>query len=238
MIDRTRLCADAQKLGAALTEAQCALADGYAEALVRANEKMNLTAITDPEGVERRHLLDCFACAALREISGAVADVGTGGGLPGIAVKIYKPECRVTFIDATAKKLDFVRETAEGLGLGGCEFNHARAEELGKDEKYRESFDTVTARAVAGLAALAEYCLPLVKPGGYFVAMKGPAATQELADARAQIAVLGGGEARVEEYALPDGERRALVVIKKISRTPTKYPRKNKEIIADAKKLK
>ena len=229
MIDRERLIQTAAGFGVALSAQQAALLDRYAELLCEKNKVMNLTAITDPDGVEVKHLLDSLLCAAQPEIAGRVADVGTGAGFPGAVIRVLKPEVALTFIDATAKKLGFIEESCAALGLQ-AETVHGRAEELAHKPEFRERFDCVTARAVANLPALCEYCLPLVKVGGWFVAMKGPEAPAELDQAKAALRALGGEAKELRRFSLPDGSERVLVVVKKISQTSTKYPRSGKNI--------
>lgn len=229
MIDRQRLSQNAEKYGIALDERQLTLLDGYAAALVEKNKVMNLTAITDTEQLEEKHLLDSLLCAAQPEVSGNVADVGTGGGFPGVVIKIFKPACSLTLIDATKKKLDFIAESCDTLGID-LGVLHARAEELSHTAAHREQYDCAVARAVANLASLCEYCLPLVRVGGYLVAMKGPEAASEIDGAKKALSLLGGRTDSVREYTLPAGDVRTIVIIKKISQTPSKYPRSQKNI--------
>ncbi len=229
MIDAARLAANAAKLGLALTEEQLRALDAYAGAVVEQNRVMNLTAITDPEGVEHKHLLDSLVCAACPEVTGNVVDVGTGAGFPGVVLRVARPDCALTLVDATAKKLAFIERACAALGIE-LRTVHGRAEELTHREAFRERFDCATARAVANLASLCEYCLPFVRVGGHLVAMKGPEALAELEAARASLALLGGQLVRVDRRALPDGSVRTLVIVKKISQTPSKYPRSGKNI--------
>lgn len=221
--------ADAKAFDLALDDKTAALLCSYAHKLCETNEHLNLTAITQPREVEVKHLLDSLLCAALPEVTGAVADVGTGGGFPGVVVAAHRQDADVTLIDATGKKLRFIETACGELGIA-VKTVHGRAEELARSA-LRECFDAVTARAVAALPALCELCLPLVKPGGVFVAMKGAEWETELAAAENAIRVLGGSVLRTETFTLPeDGGTRALIVIKKISHTPTKYPRGGKNI--------
>lgn len=232
MLDIQRMKKDLDAMCIAIDDERLSLLSRYCELLLAANESVNLTAITAPREVELKHICDCLTLAALPEVTGSVADVGTGGGLPGVAIKIYKQDCSVCLIDATRKKLDFINEAAAALSLA-VETVHARAEELGRTSR-RESFDTAVARAVAALPALAEYCLPLVRVGGFFIAQKG--AEDETESAKGIIAALGGRLERVDRITLPNGDSRSLVVVKKISQTPTGYPRKTAKILADTKK--
>lgn len=198
----------------------------YAKLLVEWNEKINLTAITDPEGIVIKHFLDC--ALLLKHIKlpvGAkVIDVGTGAGFPGMVLKILRPDINLTLLDGLNKRLVFLNAVAEALNLS-VETVHLRAEEAGQKPLYRESFDLATARAVAKLNTLYEYCLPLVKTGGYFCAMKGPSAEEEIKLASKASGILGGSKAQVKTETLTGEESRAFVLVRKISQTPPKYPR-------------
>ena len=200
MIDKNRLQAKCSTWNIPLTGAQLDLLDRYAELLVSYNEKVNLTAITSPEGIEDRHFADSLLFAAQPEVSGRLVDVGTGAGFPG----------------------------AE-LGLTGVEFAKERAEEAAR-KIWREQFDVASARAVAALPVLCEYCLPLVKVGGRFIAMKGPEADAEAKAAANALKKLGGQYEETRAFTLPDGSARGLVFCKKISQTPTVYPRNGGKI--------
>lgn len=223
MINRLRLITEAAEQGIAVSKQQAALMDAYCARMLEANRHINLTAITDPREVEIKHLLDCLALCRAPELIGRVADIGTGAGFPGVVLKIMNPELNITLIDATAKKLAFLGKTCAELGIE-IKTLHGRAEELGRGS-LRESFQTVVARAVAPLIALAEICLPLIKIGGFLLAMKGPEAKAETVDAQFAIAQMGGTLTIVENFELPGGLRRSIVKIKKISQTPAKYPR-------------
>ena len=190
MIDKNRLQAKCSTWNIPLTGAQLDLLDRYAELLVSYNEKVNLTAITSPEGIEDRHFADSLLFAAQPEVSGRLVDVGTGAGFPGIVAKIYKPDLELTLMEPTGKRVDFLRYACAELGLTGVEFAKERAEEAAR-KIWREQFDVASARAVAALPVLCEYCLPLVKVGGRFIAMKGPEADAEAkAAANALTAIL------------------------------------------------
>jgi len=228
MINKQRLIEEARGLGVDITWDHVQKLDEYCEAVVGTNKHLNLTAITDPRDVEIKHLLDCVELCSLSELSGSVADVGTGAGFPGVVVKVVKPELKMTLIDATKKKLGFIEKTCLELDIDAAVL-HGRAEELARGQ-YREIFDTVCARAVASLVCLAEYCLPLVKIGGHFIAMKGPEAESEIADALYAIEVLGGAKPQIKKVSLPGETERTLITIKKISQTPPYYPRNGKNI--------
>lgn len=204
----------------------------YGEQLLVWNEKMNLTAITAPEEVVIKHFYDCLLFFKQVEVpQGArVIDVGTGAGFPGMVLKLARPDLTVTLLDSLQKRLTFLEEVIGGLGLTGITTVHMRAEDAGHAPALREGFEIACARAVAALPVLAEYCLPLVKPGGVFVAMKGASAEQEAAEAQNAIRLLGGAAPVVAPEQLPGGEKRAFITVKKISQTPTKYPRKPKEM--------
>lgn len=228
MIEMQRFLTNAERRGVPLKEDQAQLLDRYAELLVETNEKINLTAITDPEGIENKHFIDSLLLAAQPEISGRLVDVGTGAGFPGVVAKIYRPQLALTLLEPTGKRLDFLRQVCAELGLE-AEFVKERAEEAARKE-WRETFDVATARAVARLNKLAEYCLPLVRVGGFFLAMKAESAQEELEEARGAIRRLGGEIAQLRRFQLPGGDERGIIVIKKISQTPTAYPRNGGKI--------
>ncbi len=214
-----------------LTEEQYAQLEKYAALLVEWNEKMNLTAITDPEGIAIKHFLDCLAYLKRANIpQGAkVADVGTGAGFPGVVLKIARPDIKLTLIDSLQKRLNFLSTVLSELGLK-ANLVHARAEDAGHDKALRESFDLVTARAVANLAVLSEYCLPLVKVGGVFAPMKTAEVAEELKNAAAAAKTLGGEILDPVLYELPVAGGRSVAFIKKLSPTPPKYPRQRVKI--------
>lgn len=198
----------------------------YMETLLEWNEKLNLTAITQPEEILEKHFLDSLTVLSTGRLkeNGKVLDVGTGAGFPGVPMKILRPDLQVTLLDGSNKRLRFLGELCEKLGLP-CERVHKRAEEAGLDKAMRESFDLVTARAVAPLRILSEYCLPLVKMKGYFIAMKGPGAGEELEEARQALKLLGGDQVEVKSVSLPTAGERNLVVVRKLRFTPKEYPR-------------
>ena len=201
--------------------------DRYAQLLLEKNQVMNLTAITEPEQVARLHMLDCAALLNVCPLEGnRLLDVGTGAGFPGMVLKILVPSLDVTLLDSLNKRLDWLAETCGALGLHGVRTVHARAEEKSHDPAFREQFDAVTSRAVAELRTLCELCLPYVRPGGYFLAMKSVDSDREMEDAAAAVKILGGGLERVQDYEIPGTDiRHRVVVIKKLLETPKKYPR-------------
>lgn len=229
MIDRERLAQKCSTWNIQLSPAQLEQLDRYAALLVDYNQKVNLTAITSPEGIEDRHFADSLLLAAQPEVAGRVVDVGSGAGFPGVVAKIYKPELQLTLLEPTGKRLDFLRFLCAELGLSGVEFVKERAEEAAR-KQWRESFDVAAARAVAAMPVLAEYCLPLVHPGGHFIAMKGPDAEAECAAAAGALRSLGAGTPALRAFTLPDGSARRLAVCKKISQTPTRFPRNGGKI--------
>ena len=200
----------------------------YYELLISYNQNVNLTAITAPEEVAVKHFLDSVALLGLYELprGARVVDVGTGAGFPGLPLKIVRPDIDLTLVVALGKRVTFLRMCANTLGLTQVSCLHARAEELGKKAEHREQYDVAVSRAVANLATLSEYCLPLVRLGGTFAALKGPAAPQELSGAKNAIAVLGGGNACIKLAEIADAElKHAVVLVDKIGHTPPKYPR-------------
>lgn len=209
-----------------LTEETANRLERYGELLIKWNEKMNLTAITDPDEIIIKHFYDCLLFLKHNDIpqNASVIDVGTGAGFPGLVLKIARPDIKITLLDSINKRLIFLNEVANDLGLE-VENLHSRAEDAGKMSEYREKYDIATARAVARLNVLSEYCLPFVKVGGSFVAMKGPTAPEELDGALSAIKKLGGEKAIQINETLPDDSRRVFVKIKKISQTPPQFPR-------------
>ena len=197
----------------------------YADLLVEKNKVMNLTAITEPADIAALHFLDSAALLTLADWKGkTVADIGTGAGFPGLPLRIVDPSIRLTLLDAQNKRVEFLKEVCGELGLADVECVHARAEEFAAD--HREGFDLVTSRAVAALPLLCELCLPLVKVGGYFAAMKSVDADAELASAAHAIEVLGGAVDHVTDYAIPGTEvHHRVIFIKKCRETRKKYPR-------------
>lgn len=227
MIDTSRLIEKAARYGIDAAPVADAL-DRYAELLVEYNKKVNLTAITEPEGIEDRHFIDSLLLAAQPEVRGRVVDVGTGAGFPGIVLKLFRPEIELTLMEPTGKRVDFLKYACAELGIE-AEFAKERAEEAAR-KRWRETFDTAVARAVADLPVLAEYCLPLVNVGGVFVAMKGLSAQDEAARGAGAVKKLGGEVAGTRAFTLPDSSARELIFCTKISHTPPAYPRNGGKI--------
>ena len=231
MIDKERLHTLAMQNGIELDQVALDRFDTFAELLVEWNGKMNLTAITEPEEIEVKHFLDCLMLPKYFDLSNTktVIDVGAGAGFPSVPLLIYNPDLCLTMMDAINKRLTFLDTAIHAIGLE-ANLVHARAEDSGQDKNYREMFDLATARAVAPMNVLAEYCLPFVKVGGYFVALKG--SNDDTEQAKDAIATLGGEVVSNVSYKLNGTEPRSIVVVKKISQTPTQFPRKAKKISA------
>ena len=200
----------------------------YYQMLVEWNEKMNLTSITEEHEVYLKHFYDSIATSFYTDLTKelTICDVGAGAGFPSIPLKIIFPNLKVTIVDSLNKRIHFLNQLAEALELDNVSFVHDRAETYGKGD-YRTSYDIVTARAVARLSVLSELCLPLVKKGGHFIALKSSKGEEELEEARFGIGVLGGKVLDTISYELPeDAGERQMIIIDKRSQTPKKYPRK------------
>ena len=197
----------------------------YGELLLETNKVMNLTAITEPKDVATLHFLDSAALLTLADLKGkTVVDVGTGAGFPGMPMKILEPSIQLTLLDSLGKRITFLQEVCDNLGLTDVQCVHARAEEFAAE--HRQSFDFAVSRAVANLSVLGELCLPLVKPGGYFLSMKSVESGQELEAAKKAIQILGGWVERTADYQIPGTDvTHRVIFIKKIAETPKKYPR-------------
>ena len=231
MIDKSLLVSQAAELGVKIDDVAADRFDKYAQMLVETNKTLNLTAITEPDEIVSKHFVDCLSVFNFVDFpEGAkVIDVGTGAGFPGVVLLIARPDLNITLLDSTKKRLGFVEAVVGELGLA-AEIVHMRAEEAGKADDYREQYDIALARAVANMQTLSEYCLPFIKKGGIFAAMKGAKAAQELEAAQGAVRKLGGEIIKSEEFTLPlCGERTILKVIK-ISQTPPKYPRPSAQI--------
>ena len=201
----------------------------YEALLLDWNSKINLTAVRDAEGIRIKHFLDSLSCVpVLGDMNGkSLIDIGTGAGFPGIPLRIFYPEMRLTLVDSVGKKADFCRLVCDTLHLKGVKVLKDRSEELGSNKNTREKFDAAAARAVAIMPVLCEYLLPLVKVGGIMLAQKGEGAPEEIRSAEAALHKLGGGEPALTEVALPGVEgARYLVKIPKVKPTPAGYPRR------------
>lgn len=223
------LIGGAVELGLEFNDKQIEQFKKYYQLLEKTNKNINLTAITDEREVAIKHFLDSLTCqsaVALRD-GQQIVDIGTGAGFPGIPLKIYRPGIVMTLVESLKKKVNFLEDVIAELGLQETRVIHARAEDFGRDRKQREYYDLVLARAVAGLPVLAEYCLPIVKVGGLFVAMKGPKVKEEIEAAKNALSVLGGVMDKVINLKLPlIGDERNLVIVRKVSPTPGSYPRR------------
>ncbi|OXX83957.1 16S rRNA (guanine(527)-N(7))-methyltransferase RsmG [Paraclostridium benzoelyticum] len=201
----------------------------YREILVEWNQKMNLTGIEEEKEVYIKHFLDSVAAAKKGYIKDgmSIIDVGTGAGFPGLPLRICLENSKVTLLDSLNKRINFLSEVCTSINVDDIELIHGRAEDFGKDEKYREQYDIATARAVAGLPILMEFCVPFIKVGGYFVCLKGPNADTELEESRKAMEVLGLEFVEKIDVELPEIElKHNIVVFKKVNSTPAKYPRK------------
>lgn len=219
-----------------LTENQYEQFQKYFELLAEWNKKMNLTAITDESGVALKHFADSLSLLNFVDIpqNSSLADVGTGAGFPGVVLKIARPDIKLTLIDSLNKRLVFLGEVCAQLGIE-AELIHSRAEDGARDEKLRESFDFAVSRAVAKMNVLSEYCLPYVKVGGAFCAMKGAQANEEFKESLNAINTLGGKLENKYFFELPEnGGERAIAVVRKVRNTPQKYPRQSGKIKAKA----
>lgn len=217
----------AKLIGIEVIESQAEKFYRYMSLLLEWNEKMNLTAITDPMEVIIKHFIDSITISKEIENGKKVIDIGTGAGFPGIPLKIIRPDISVTLLDSLNKRITFLNEVIEALELENIEAIHGRIEELGRNKKYREIYDYATSRAVANLAVLSEYMLPMIKVGGKCICMKGANVEEEILEAKKAIHILGGKIEKVDEFLLADTDmKRNIIVINKENSTPGKYPRK------------
>lgn len=215
--------------GLTLSDEQLLDFNRYYEMLVEWNEKMNLTAITAPQDVAVKHMIDSLSCYDEEIFSAgvSVADVGTGAGFPGLPLKIFRPQIDLTLMDSLNKRLLFLQTVTNELGLDKVAIVHARAEEAGRNKEHRQQYQIVVSRAVARLNVLSEYCLPFVRVGGYFVALKGAQSEQEVIEAARSLKILGGEIIKIKPVKLPGiDDSRAVIYIKKVANTPGIYPRR------------
>ena len=221
-------CSGFESVGLTLSREQYEKLSIYAEFLVEYNEKVNLTAITEPMEILRKHFIDSILLTKYVDIplNSTLIDVGTGAGFPSVPIKIYRPDIKITLLDSLNKRIDYLKQLCEKLEVD-AEFIHGRAEDFSKKEEYREKFDFSCARAVANMALLSELCIPFVKQNGCFVAMKGP--NEDISLGANAVMVLGGLIEKEIKYKLFDEDRK-IVLVRKISQTPSKYPRNSSQI--------
>lgn len=215
--------------GITLSDQQMSQFDRYFTLLVEWNEKINLTAITAKDEVYEKHFFDSLSASFFFDFSKVqtVIDIGAGAGFPSLPIKIVHPHLQVTIVDSLNKRITFLQHLAKELGLEGITCVHGRAEELGVNPQYRDRFDVVTARAVARLNVLSEFCMPFAKVGGTFVVLKGAEASNELDEAKKAIKTLGGKTEKLESFQLPTEQaERSIILINKLTPTPKGYPRK------------
>lgn len=228
---RELFLAGLQELKLTVTDQQVDLFDHFMALMLEWNEKINLTSITEPEEVITKHFIDSLVPLAYQEKYGldfsSILDMGTGGGFPGVPLKIMLEDSFVMLADSLQKRISYLQIVITELGLKRIETVHGRAEEIGQNTEYREQYRTVFSRAVAATNILAEYCLPIVEVGGCFIALKGPDVEEELNEGKKAIELLGGKIIGVENLELPIiKDRRSLIFIKKVKTTPSKYPRR------------
>ncbi|MBZ2175692.1 16S rRNA (guanine(527)-N(7))-methyltransferase RsmG [Schnuerera sp. xch1] len=228
MTNVNTLIKGAKTLGIELNEEEINNFVLYKELLKKWNQKINITSITDDIEVDIKHFIDSITPLTTNVFKENIKliDIGTGGGFPGIPLKIIKKDMNVLLLDSTMKRIKFLSEVVDELSLEHVTPVHGRAEEMGRDKKYREKFDIAISRAVASLNTLCEYCLPLVKVGGHFISMKGSDVDEELNEAKNSIKILGGRVKDKKIIDLPSSDiTHSLIIIEKIKETPTKYPR-------------
>lgn len=216
-----------EKMNISLLKEQYEQFYAYMELLIEWNEKMNLTAITDPKEIILKHFVDSLTIAKYVKEDKSIIDMGTGAGFPGIPIKIYRKDVKVVLADSLNKRIKFLDEVIDKLKLENVETIHCRAEELGKNKQYREKFDYATSRAVANLSTLSEYLMPFVKLNGKCIFMKTIEVEEELEKAKKAIKTLGGKIEKVDKFEIPESDLgRSIIIVKKEKITPSKFPRK------------
>lgn len=222
----------ARLLGIPINESIAEELVDYYSILTERNKTVNLTRITEPQDVVTKHFLDSMTPILTGLVNGKVIDVGTGAGFPGLVLKCVKPEIELTLLDSLNKRIVFLQDAAKAMNINeGIEFIHSRAEDAGLCNEYREKYDTVVSRAVANLRTLSEWCLPFLKLGGYFLALKGPLADSESNDAIGAINVLGGKVQEIFTTDIPYTDlSHKIIIVKKVRPTPSQLPRKGKKV--------
>ena len=228
-MDDRRFDQELETLGIRLTDIQKRQFDRYYELLIEWNRVMNLTGITEYDEVNLKHFTDSLTIVRVKEMKNisTLIDVGTGAGFPGLPIKIAFPHIKVTLLDSLNKRIKFLDQIVEELGLDDVVTLHGRAEDYAKKDEYREKFDLCASRAVANLSTLSEYCLPFIKKGGCFVSYKSADSDEEIKMSGKALDILGGKIEKIDKFMLPGSDMgRALVMIEKVKDTPRKYPRK------------
>ncbi len=216
-----------KKINIFLEEEQMLQFYRYMNLLLKWNNKINLTAITEIDDIILKHFVDCLTIERYFTKGSSVVDIGTGAGFPGIPLRIYRRDLKITLVDSLKKRITFLNEVIQQLNLKNIESIHARAEEFCKNKKYREQFNFATSRAVANIATLSEYLLPAVKVKGKVIFMKGSDIEEELKKGKKAIKILGGKIENVDSFNLPNSDiKRNIICVKKVDKTPEKYPRK------------
>jgi len=228
MLDKEYFLEAAQSVGVELNNETLNQFDKYKDLLLEWNEKINLTAITEEKDIIIKHFADSLTCLKYIPTNAKILDVGTGAGFPGIPLKIMRDDLDITLLDSLNKRIIYLTDVIDKLELKKISAVHGRAEELGKQKEYREKYDVVTARAVANLRVLSEYCVPFIKVGGSFIAMKGSNVDEEIKEAQVIIEKLGGKIEKIEKIILNANEEiiHHIVEIKKVKSTPNEYPRR------------
>jgi len=229
MDERKLLLEGSKLLGIDLSEGQIEQLMNYKKLLLEWNEKINLTAITDDMEIITKHFLDCLTVSKALDMNrvNTLIDIGTGAGFPGLVIKVAFPHIQITLVDSLKKRLVFLEEVIKVLNLKQIECIHSRAEDLGKEKKYREKYDVCASRAVANLAVLSEYTLPFVKIGGYLIALKGQKLDEEIEQGKRALNILGGEIEQIVDATIPTTEfNHRIAKIKKVKQTSLKYPRK------------
>lgn len=229
MLPDYEICCDSfKKYNLELSEELYRKLDIYGDFLVEYNQNVNLTALTEPHDILYKHFIDSILLALHVDIkeNSRIIDVGTGAGFPSVPIKLFRPDVKITLLDSLNKRIVFLQKLCEKLDID-AQFVHGRAEDISKNAEYREKFDISCARAVANMSLLSELCIPFVKIGGIFTAMKGP--TEDIMLGSNAVDILGGTIESIKDYAI-ENEGRKVVVVRKISQTPTKYPRNSSQI--------